>query len=65
MLTDGTSWDADVEALVDVVANGELAARLALAVGERLELSQHEGPGLLSEGALRELSSEPSGPATG
>jgi histidine ammonia-lyase len=64
MLTDGTSWDADVEALVDVVANGELAARMALAVGERPELSEHEGPGLLSEGALRELSSEPPGPST-
>jgi histidine ammonia-lyase len=65
MLTDVAAWDADVEALVDVVSNGELLARVASAVGERQDLSEHEGPGLLSEGALRELSSEPPGPSAG
>jgi histidine ammonia-lyase len=55
MLADGTDWDADLEALVDVVAYGELRARVASAVGERQELSEHEGPGLLSESELQEI----------
>jgi hypothetical protein len=36
-----------------------------MAVGERQDLSEHEGPGLLSEGALREISSDPPGPSSG
>jgi histidine ammonia-lyase len=59
MLSDEADWDADIDALVDVAANGELAAHVASAVGERKELSEHEGPGLLSEGELQELDRDP------
>ncbi len=55
MLADETEWDADLDGLVDVVACGELLERVASAVGERQELSEHEGPGLLSESELQEL----------
>jgi histidine ammonia-lyase len=60
MLTDVADWDANVDALVDVVANGELAAQIASAVGDRKELSEHEGPGLLSEGELRRIDEDSS-----
>jgi histidine ammonia-lyase len=65
VLSDGTDWDADLDALVDVVAYGELAARVASAVGERQELSEHEGPGVLSESELRELDHGPTGDLVG
>ena len=64
-LSDVASWDADIEALVDVVANGELAAEIASVVGERRDLSEHGGPGILSEGALRELGADPTGRPSG
>jgi histidine ammonia-lyase len=60
MLTDVADWDANVDALVDVVANGELAAEIASVVGDRKELSEHEGPGLLSEGELRRIDEDSS-----
>jgi histidine ammonia-lyase len=65
MLSDEADWDADIDALVDVVADGELAAHVATAVGERQELSQHEGPGLLSEGELQELDRDRTGDVSG
>jgi histidine ammonia-lyase len=61
MLSDPSDWDADIEGLVDVVANGELAAHVASAVGERPELSEHEGPGLLPEEELHQYDPDPSG----
>jgi histidine ammonia-lyase len=55
MLRDVADWAPDVEALVEAVANGELSAQVAARVGERQELSEHEGPGSLSEPELRAL----------
>jgi len=55
MLRDETRWDADVEGLVVMVANGELAARVAAGAGRRRALSEHDGPGSLTEPALQAL----------
>jgi histidine ammonia-lyase len=55
MLREVGGWNPDVEALVNVVANGELTDRVAARAGERQELSEHEGPGSLSEAELSEL----------
>jgi histidine ammonia-lyase len=55
MLGDVAEWTPDVGSLVDAVANGRLSTRVAARAGERQELSEHEGPGTLSEPELREL----------
>ena len=55
MLRDVAEWSPDVEALVRAVANDELRGRVGARAGERQELSEHEGPGILSEPELREL----------
>jgi histidine ammonia-lyase len=55
MLREVGDWNPDVEALVNAVANGELTDRVAARAGERQELSEHEGPGSLSEAELSEL----------
>ncbi|HKI93619.1 MAG TPA: aromatic amino acid ammonia-lyase [Gaiellaceae bacterium] len=58
MLRDVTKWSPDLEGLVDAVSMGELSDRVAKRAGERQELSEHEGPGLLSEPELRALDRE-------
>jgi histidine ammonia-lyase len=55
MMCDVGSWEPDVEALVAAVARGELGTRVADGAGGRQELSEHQGPGSLSEAALSEL----------
>lgn len=55
MLADVGSWEPDVEALVAAVGRGELGTRVAAVAGGRQELSEHEGPGSLTEEALSEL----------
>jgi histidine ammonia-lyase len=45
-LVDETEWDPDVAGLVDLIANGELGARVAADAGERQPLEAHEGPRL-------------------
>jgi histidine ammonia-lyase len=55
MLRDVGDWDADLEGLVETIANGALNARVAARAGERRELSEHEGPGSLAEPDLRAL----------
>lgn len=48
-LVDETKWDADVDRLATLVANGELSRRVATAAGERGSLSEYEGPALAGE----------------
>ncbi len=55
MLRDAADWDPDIEGFVEAVANGELSGRVAARAGERQELSQHEGPGSLTEAELADL----------
>jgi histidine ammonia-lyase len=55
MLEDQVRWDPDIEGLVAMIADGGLTARVAADVGERQSLSDHEGPGSLSEEELEEL----------
>ena len=55
MLRDVGDWDPDLEGLVDTIAGGGLSSRVALRAGERQELSEHEGPGTLTEPELRAL----------
>lgn len=62
MLRDVQSWAPDVEGLVAAVAAGALGARVATGAGGRQELSEHSGPGLLSEAALIELEEAATGP---
>ncbi|MGH9291454.1 MAG: HAL/PAL/TAL family ammonia-lyase [Acidimicrobiales bacterium] len=54
-LEEVTTWDADVEAVVETVASGYLGAQVATVVGGRRDLSDHEGPGSLSKAAIEEL----------
>lgn len=49
------SWEPDVDALITAVAKGELGSRVAVAAGARQELSEHQGPGSLSETQLSTL----------
>lgn len=55
MLEDVGSWEADIEGLVERVASGDLGTRVAAGAGGRQELSEHLGPGSLSEEAIGEL----------
>ena len=55
VLRDEARWDPDLDALVDVVANNELILRVAAHAGDRQELSDHDGPGILSEADLTAL----------
>ena len=43
-LVDETDWEPDVAGLVDLIARGDLAARVAADVGEREPLNALEGP---------------------
>jgi len=45
-LTDETKWNADLDGLATLVADGQLALRVASAVGARAPLSDHEAPGI-------------------
>ena len=45
-LTDETEWNADIEGLATLVADGGLALRVAGAAGARPALSEHEPPGI-------------------
>jgi histidine ammonia-lyase len=55
MLHDVGTWEPDLETLVAAVAGGELGMSVAAAAGARRELSEHQGPGSLSEAELSEL----------
>jgi histidine ammonia-lyase len=55
MLEDQVGWEPDLAALLTTIADGGLSARVAALAGERQSLSEHEGPGTLSEQALDEL----------
>ena len=46
MLVDETEWAADIDRLVELVADGELSGRVAARAGEREPLSEYEAPGL-------------------
>ena len=54
-LVDETVWEPDVPRLVDLIANGKLAARVAADAGERDPLEAHEGPGVASPGNEQEF----------
>jgi histidine ammonia-lyase len=43
-LVDETEWEPDLARLVELIANGELAARVAADAGQREPLDAHEGP---------------------
>ncbi|HWE09942.1 MAG TPA: aromatic amino acid ammonia-lyase [Solirubrobacteraceae bacterium] len=45
-LTDETEWNADIEGLARLVADGALAHRVARVAGARPALSEHEPPGI-------------------
>jgi histidine ammonia-lyase len=45
-LVDEAAWEPDIARLVERIANGELAARVAADAGEREPLEAHEGPGV-------------------
>ena len=45
-LVDETEWAADIDRLVDLVAEGELTDRVATDAGEREPLSEYDAPGL-------------------
>jgi histidine ammonia-lyase len=45
-LTDETEWNADIEGLSRLVADGALAHRVARVAGARPALSEHEPPGI-------------------
>jgi len=45
-LADETEWNADVEGLTTLVAEGQLAGRVARVAGGRPTLSEHEPPGI-------------------
>ena len=45
-LTDETEWNADVEGLASLVADGALAGRVARVAGSRPALSENEPPGI-------------------
>jgi histidine ammonia-lyase len=47
-LVDETDWEPDLAGLVELIANGELASRVAADAGEREPLEAHEGPGVAS-----------------
>ena len=46
VLTDETEWNVDIDELTLQVADGELARRVAAAVGGRPSLSEHAPPGI-------------------
>jgi histidine ammonia-lyase len=46
VLTDETEWNVDIEGLTEQIADGELARRVAAAVGGRPSLSEYEPPGI-------------------
>lgn len=50
LLEDETDWEPDVARLVDLIAGGGLAARVAADAGEREPLEALEGPQLSSDG---------------
>jgi histidine ammonia-lyase len=58
VLVEVDSWEADVAGLVNAVSDGSLRKRVAISAGGRQELSEHEGPGALSDEALSELDEE-------
>jgi histidine ammonia-lyase len=45
-LNDETEWNADIEGLANLVADGQLARRIAPVAGGRPALSEHEPPGI-------------------
>jgi histidine ammonia-lyase len=45
-LTDETEWNVDIDGLTRQIGDGQLARRVASAVGGRPSLSQHEPPGI-------------------
>ena len=47
-LGDETDWEPDVGRLVELIGDGELAARVAADAGEREPLDAHEGPGVVA-----------------
>ncbi|HZC14205.1 MAG TPA: hypothetical protein VE270_09320, partial [Thermoleophilaceae bacterium] len=53
-LMDETDWEPDMSRLVDLIANGELATRVAADAGEREPLEALEGPQVASDGEDRE-----------
>ena len=54
-LVDEMVWEPDVPRLVELIANGRLAARVAADAGERDPLAAHEGPGVASPGDEHEV----------
>jgi histidine ammonia-lyase len=46
VLTNETEWNVDIDGLTRQVADGDLARRVAVAVGARPRLSEHEAPGI-------------------
>jgi histidine ammonia-lyase len=45
-LVDETAWAADIDRLVELVADGELSRHVATGAGEREPLSEYDAPGL-------------------
>ena len=45
-LTDETEWNVDIDGLARRIGDGELARRVAAAIGGRPSLSEHEPPGI-------------------
>jgi hypothetical protein len=45
-LVDETAWAADIDRLVELVADGGLTDRVAAGAGEREPLSEYDAPGL-------------------
>lgn len=54
-LVDETEWDPDLEGLITLIADGRLAAGVARAAGTRQDLSEHDGPGVLSPAQVEEI----------
>jgi len=50
-LVDETDWEPNLAGLVELIANGGLASRVAADAGEREPLEAHEGPGVASSEA--------------
>jgi len=59
MLRDIVSWTPDIEGLVATVASGEFGSRIAAGAGGRRSLSEHAGPGRLSEAELSDIENDP------